>query len=154
MNIFNKIGIRQNLIYILVLFMTLAASIYTIPNAFGNFARMVNGSDSAFAAKFHVEVTAPGELDLISGENLYSHYFPMEGGSLSFPFTIHNNSEVSVICRPHIDGVLHYIIVDYEILDEFSVHVGETVDFRVIIMSEGLSADITETSLFVDIEQM
>ena len=150
MNIFRK---NSGFTTIMVLFLLLY-SMYVVPEAFGNFKSMIRGKDSAFAAKFNIEITAPHGLGSSSSENKYQHYFPVKGDTKNFSFRIHNNSEVSVICRPYMNnGVSYRVIIEDEIQSQFFVETKEFVDFQVVVLSEGLSTDIIEASLFVDIQQ-
>jgi len=145
----------RKMIYILAFFFIFATAIYAIPDTFGRFAQEVIGSDSAFAAKFSIEIIIPEELDSISHENRYQHYFPKEGETKLFSFRIRNTGEVLTSCRPYIThGVQYLVLVDNELQSEFPLDVGETVDFQLIILSDGLSTEITEASLFIDIQQL
>ena len=138
-------------VYIPALLLLLAAVACTAPGTFGKFLHAVTGSDSAFAAKFDIEVTAPGALN----SSDYQHYFPMPGDEVSFVFSVRNNSEVAVICRPYINsGIVYRVLVGGEPQSEFAVGIGETVDFQVVITSGGLSVNITEASLLVDVQQL
>ena len=151
----NKNTTRKKVIYILALIVLLAAVVHTVPDTFGQFVQSVKMKDAAFVAKFDIAVTAPDELDSILINEKYQHYFPMTGDQVFFTFNIRNNSEVFVLCRPYINnGIAYHIIVGDELKSEFTVGIGESVDFQLVIMSEGLSVKITEANLFVDIKQL
>ena len=139
----------------LILFFAFAVVLYTVPGAFGKFAQVFSVGDSAFAAKFDIELTAPDGFDSISQGEHYQHYFVQAGDEASFSFRIRNNSEVLVLCTPYIDSdIAYYVVVENEAQSEFVIGMGETVDFEIIVMSDGLSADITVASLFVDVQQI
>ena len=165
MNIFQKNNIgavfalafttKRKTICILAFLLILTVAVYGIPDTFGRFMQGFIGIDSAFAAKFNIEITTPDEFDSISSENQYQHYFLTEGATKRFSFRIRNGSEVLVSCRPYINNNVQYcVLVDEEIQNEFLLDMGEAVDFQLIVMSEGLSTEITEASLLIDIQQM
>ena len=142
---------RQKTVYILTLLVILT-SIYTFPNTYGKYKQSIKENDSAYSAKFDIDIISLEQFNL----NSYNeYYFTMPGDEISLNFRIVNNSEVSAICRPYINnGVAYRIITKDGAKSEFIVGIGEIVEFQLIIMSGGLSAIITEASLFVDIQQL
>ena len=138
----------------LILFLFSVIMINIIPNTLGFMLQRFNGINSASAAKFNIVITTPNEFDTISENNYYKHGFMEEGEIKSLNFSVSNNGEVDVLCIPYISGNVNYhLIVSDEIKNEFALKIGETKDFQIVIMSDGLNAGVTHASIFIDVKQ-
>jgi len=144
----------QNSVYAVALLVMLAVLLNVIPKTSGRFLQTLKKDDSALAAVFNVEITAPKELTEVSDEDYYQYYFLQEGEIKVFDFKVTNNGEAVVTCFPHINGgIMYQVFVSGKAQNEFAVLYGETVEFQLVVMSDGLTANLKEVSFFVDIEQ-
>ena len=151
----NESKLKRKSAYILILLLLLIAIMHTFSNSLGRFSHSVNVNDSAFAAKFNIDIITPDELSSVSSDNHYQYYFPMQGDVISFAFKISNNSEVAVICHPHINnGIRYHVILDGVYQNEFVLNSGEAINFQLIVLSDGLNTNITQSSLLLDITQL
>jgi len=135
---------------ILILFF--AAAIFTTHSSFGKLAKMLQSTDSASSAKFNVTISAPDEL--VSDSNGYNHHFFAKDDEMTFNFSASNNGEVVVVCVLKMNDNIQYdVFIDETIQNEFTIGIGETVNFQLVINADGLSASVTEASFFIDIAQ-
>ena len=141
--------------YAMLIPVILLAGSLTAASTFSRHMYSITKTDAAEVAEFDIEITAPVELDYASAENPYQHSFSDVGQAKAFAFSITNNKEVSVICAPHIDSNVQYrILVNDVACNSFVIGIGETVDFQVIIISDGLKTEAISAKLVLDIQQL
>jgi len=139
---------------LLCTFFLLISALLTISTSFAKYVTNSHISASAIAAEFNVEIIAPDELQFVSAEAPYKHVFSTEDEIKQLEFSIANNGEVSVWCMVSIGGDIQYrIIVDDAVRDNFTLKTGEHIDFMVEILSTGLSSNITDATLILDVQQ-
>ena len=127
----------------------------TIVNTVAKYIVSSSNNDSAEVAEFNIEIIAPQELATVSEENPLEYLFKKKEQTLSFDFKIINNEEVSVICVPYFDSDVQFdVIVDETICDDFIVEIGETVDFTIVVLPDGLELEALATSLVIEVEQL
>ena len=138
-----------------IIFTLCLSAILTVTDTLAKYTYTFFGTDSAKAAEFDIEITEPSELDTNSTDNPFKHHFSEKEEIKLLGFSVTNNREVAVRCAPSIDGGVSYeIAVSGEVCESFNVGIGETVDFQVIIMTDGLKINPIQAKLVLDIQQL
>ena len=126
----------------------------TIPESWGNFRHRVILRDVARMAKFDVTIVAPDAFERPVGGFDFEHVFLYEAESKTLYFQIRNQGETDILCTPHMDGGIEYMVMLLEgETSQFLVKAGESVDFAVVIFGKGLNTDGTDATLSIDIQQ-
>ena len=150
----NRINTRTIFCTILISVVLLAGS-FSIVGTFAKHLHISTGIDSAEVAEFDIEIIAPPILGPATAEDPYQYSFSAKGQSRAFGFRIKNNKEVAIICTPYIEGNVQYTILgEAGAADHFVLEIGESVDFRVDVLSDGLTTKTTVAKLVIDIEQL
>ena len=125
----------------------------TFHTAFGKFLSGTISDDSASVAKFDVIITPPKDFGL--SENPFEYYFVSGNEIKSLDFVAYNNGETDVVCYPHINNGIKYIMfVSKNEQSEFVIKTKETVNFQLFIFADGLSGKLKEAELFIDLRQV
>jgi len=139
----------------LSIILLLALSFGMIQVTLGRFLMTSSLTDSAAAAEFDVLITAPAEFLTEQGEGVFEYRFLSAIDIRGFGFSVTNNGEVDVLCRPYITGGVFYrIYIDGKECAEFAVTAGEAVDFDLAIAPDGLDTNIRNAELFIDVQQL
>ena len=145
----------QKVLACILVITILVLSLGSIQGTFGLFSRSFFFSDSAQAAKYDVVITAPEEFWSEQDESVFEYYFLSEVDIQALVFQITNNGDIDIICRPNINADIKYrIYVAEEECTEFIVETKETVSFWLIIAPNGLDTNISNSELFIDIQQL
>ena len=121
----------------------------------GKFAQAFILTDSAFVGRFDVLVTPSEEFITEQGVSLFEYYFLSDGEVKGLNFEVENNGETDVICIPQVSGDINYrIFVSGKEQTEFIVRVKETVNFQLLLGTDGLDANIKNAEFFIDIQQV
>ena len=151
MNRRKKITILCLILFQIILLVSSLTIVSTMARQFTSTSKY----DSAKVAEFNIEIAAPEELVLLSEENPFQHLFTGKGQTISFDFSITNSDEVIVICTPYFHGDVSFnTIVNEKVYDSFIVGIGETVDFTIVVISDGLRAEALATNLVINVEQL
>ena len=142
----------------LLTFLLMALSIVSISMTqvtYAKFSQSFIQADSALAVAFDIDIAAPEEISLEQGQGVYEYHFLSEMDIKGLPFTIANNAEVAIVCKPYISGDVTYrIYVAGEAETEFIVEANETVDFWLTLAADGLSTEIVDVEFLIDIQQL
>ena len=149
---------RKNILIIvhsIVLLIIVLIALFTVTSTLAKHITSMTNSDSAEVAEFNVTISAPDELNSASEHNPYILSFTGEDQTISLGFSIFNDNEIVVICTPYFDSDVQFdVIVNEEIVDYFVIGIGETVDFSIEMISDGLIAEALATKLILSIEQV
>ena len=128
--------------------------LFTTASTFAKYVQRAVIEDSAVVAVFDVQISAPEELEGTSSEAPFLILLFETEETKSFLFSVENKSEVSIVCRPFISNdVTFEVLVAEESCESFFVGMGESIDFQIVISTEGLNRHSKEATLVVEIYQ-
>ena len=144
----------KKLLAVVLVFAALVLLLGMTPETLGRFSRSFFLADSAAAAKFDVEVLAPEEFWFAQNEAMFEYYFLSPADEQELIFRIINRGEIDVRCRPQMSGgIVYRMFVGGEAGTDFIVGAKTAMDFRIVIIADGLDTSIRSVELFIDIEQ-
>ena len=152
--ILKKINNMGNVLTAFVIAVLLIISLVFIQGTLGRFSQAFLITDSAMAAKFDVDITAPDGIAEGMDGDYFECRFLSDTDIKGFNFSVRNNGEADVLCVPHMGGGVNFRVFVAGIEQpEFIVKTKERVDFWLIISSEGIDTEIKDAGLFIDIMQ-
>ena len=140
--------------FLLLLLVPLVLSLGLTPETLALFTKSFIFTDTAATASFDVIISASDHFIWENGENTFEYHFLSPEDIKPLHFQITNNSEVDILCTPHINNDIYYLVyTSGAVCSEFVVFANTTAEFYVLIAPDGLDTHPQDAGLFVDITQ-